>query len=134
MEAYGFPKASDTRRARVIVRNGANVAVLPIVDRGTAEWVAEREGRFVLDFTEGAARKVGGRPIKKDGKLAGVSGLDNLDFAIVPLPTEDFKGKTWEEIRRVVMQNADALRMDDDALQNSILVARHEWATANAGE
>jgi hypothetical protein len=132
MEAYGFPKATDTRQVRALVRNGANVAVMPVVDRGTAEWVAEREGRFVLDFTEGAAKAVGGRTIKKDGKLAGVSGLDSLEFALVPLPQIDMKGKDWKEVRQAAMKLADEKRLDSEALNNLILVARYEHAKANA--
>lgn len=132
MEAYGFPEATDTKAVRVVVRNGANVTVLPVVDRGTAEDLVEEKGKFVLDFTEGAAKAAGGRPIIKDGLLKGVSGLDSIEFAIVPLPEIDMLGMEWPEVRAAVMKNADARRLGDSALDNAIIAAHHEWTLINS--
>ena len=129
MDAWGVTSKGEYEKFRVIVWNGANREVFPIVDRGTAESVVEKHKRFVLDFTEGAVKKAGGSVIYKDGKQAGVTGLDNLKFAVVPVMPVELKGREWDE----VLADLAEMPLDSDtAYQNAMLVLRHEWQVANA--
>jgi hypothetical protein len=80
----GVGKNSLRRRGRVLVRTpDGREHRLPLADLGTAERVWAREGRPVLDFTPGAAERVGGVVHRsEDGRMTGVSGLDNLSFSL----------------------------------------------------
>lgn len=73
-------------QTKVRVTTPAGVTkVLPVVDLGTAEWVWEKEGGAVLDFTPGAAEALGGKVIRdRRGKLKDLQGLNGLSFEILP--------------------------------------------------
>ncbi len=63
--------------------------VLPIADLGTAEWVWARNGKPVMDLTEGAVEQLGGDVIYgKNGTLKGVKGLDGVKFRLLPLNSQ----------------------------------------------
>lgn len=121
---------------RVVTRapNGS-MRVLPIADFGTAEWVWQRAGRPTLDLTEGAARDLGGTPkYDKAGKLRGLSGLDNLEFAVVSTDTGDFalKGSTWTDAKAAWFKANNPRNLP--AADMGLIALREAWNAANADD
>lgn len=72
--------------------------VFPWIDYGTAEWVWEKNGRPTLDLTQEAAQEMGAQVIlDRSGQIAGVEGLERLDFAIVSTATsQPATGRPWQ--------------------------------------
>lgn len=80
----GRDKAWLVKNVEVEVSTGrGRKATLPLADLGTAEWVWRRAGGPVLDLTEGAVRKLGGRPTyDKRGQLSGMTGIGMVNFTL----------------------------------------------------
>jgi len=128
----GKNKAWLESNVRTVVRapNGT-MKVLPVVDLGTAEWVWQRAGRPTLDLTEGAAKELGGRPIYKDGKLRGLSGLDSLEFSVVSIDTgKPLAGSTWQDAKQAWFKQNKPRNMQ--AAEMSLIALREAWHQANA--
>lgn len=79
----GKDKAWHFKNVKVVVRadNGLQ-RVLPLIDYGTAEWVAEREKNHKLDLNPKAVAALGGKAIFRNGKLRSHAGFAKVDFAI----------------------------------------------------
>lgn len=101
--------------------------VLPVVDLGTAESVWTKQGRPVLDLTEGAVKALGGRVL---GQQAGVAGLDKLDFAVVSTDAgKPLKGLPWEDARTAWFRNNRLGSNDQVTL--SLIALRDRWTQEN---
>jgi hypothetical protein len=85
-ELTGTNSKSVHQQYRVEVTNHATgkSAVFDIVDRGPSEYVWRREGRPVVDLTEGAVAELGGTVVKNSrGQMVSTTGLNNLSFRII---------------------------------------------------
>lgn len=136
MASYGATKKSDYDNFRVLVRNGSNQnvfpVIVPIVDRGTAESVVEEAGKMKLDLTEGAVKAIGGKvTYNSAGKQAGTSGIGDLKFSVVRLPdTSQWGSLPWDAVRKQILRYAgDA---SDRQITNTMVVARNEWLAIRA--
>lgn len=128
----GKDKAWLANNVRTVVRTPAGIAqVFPVVDLGTAEWVWQKNQRPTLDLTEGAARSIGGRPVYDDqGKLKGLQGLDNIDFAVVSIDIgdNDLAGLSWEDAKRAWFKQNKPRSMESAG--NSLIALRDAWHLA----
>jgi hypothetical protein len=97
----GKDKAWFAENVRAVVKtDDGRSAVLPLADLGTAEHIWQKNGRPVLDLTPGAVKQLGGRPIYKDGKLAGIANIGSVSFALSTqnAGTEaDLRTLTWQQ-------------------------------------
>jgi hypothetical protein len=129
----GKDKAWFAANVKVAVKTqDGRQAVLPVADLGTAEWVWKRDRRPVLDLTEGAVKALGGRPIYKDGKLAGVSGLGSLSFALTTdnVGTEqDLRGMSWTDAQDAFFK--DKKPTNADQIASGLAAVRSAWLAAN---
>jgi hypothetical protein len=132
----GKNKKWFSKNVRTVVRSGNGTAhVFPVVDLGTAEWVWQKNGRPTLDLTEGAARQAGGKPLyTKTGKLRGLEGLDNLDFAVVSIDVggEDLSSLSWPEAQKAWF-DVNTPRSNVEA-RNGITALSYEWHAAQAAQ
>ncbi len=119
-------------RAVVKTEDGRQ-AVLPIADLGTAEHIWQKNGRPVLDLTPGAVKALGGRPIYKDGKLAGVANLGSLSFALTTdnAGTEaDLRGMSWSDAQDLWFR--DKKPTSADQIASGLAALKSAWLEAQA--
>lgn len=132
----GKDKAWMAANVRAVVKTeDGRQAVLPVADLGTAEWVWKRDGRPVLDLTEGAVKALGGRPVYKSGKLAGISGLGTLSFALTTdnIGSErDLRGMAWPDVQDAWFK--DKKPTSADQIASGLAALRSQWLAANMDE
>ena len=130
----GKDKAWFAANVKVAVKTeDGRQAVLPLADFGTAEWVWQRDKRPVLDLTPGAAKALGGRPIYKDGKLAGVANLGSLSFALTTdnAGTEaDLRGMSWSDAQDAWFR--DKKPTSADQIASGLAALKSSWLDAQA--
>lgn len=130
----GKDKAWFAANVRAVVKTeDGRQAVLPIADLGTAEWVWQRDKRPVLDLTPGAVKALGGRPIYKDGKLAGVANLGSLSFALTTdnAGTEaDLRGMSWSDAQDRWFR--DKKPTSADQIASGLAALKSAWLDAQA--
>lgn len=130
----GKDKAWFAKNVRAVVKtDDGRQAVLPLADLGTAEWVWKRDGRPVLDLTPGAVKALGGRPIYKDGKLAGIANLGNVSFALTTdnAGTEtDLRGLTWQQAQDAWFR--DKKPTSGDQIASGLAALKSAWLDAQA--
>ena len=118
---------------RTVVRapNGT-MRVLDLADLGTAEWVWEKNKRPTLDLTPAAAQMLGGEVVYQNGKMTGLKGLDNLNFAVVSIDTGDtpLAGTPWEDAKQAWFATNKPKSMTQ--ADNGLIALRHAWTMANA--
>jgi hypothetical protein len=128
----GKDKAWFAANVRAVVKTkDGRQAVFPLADLGTAELVWQRDKRPVLDLTEGAVKQLGGRPIYKDGKLAGVSGLGDLSFALTTDnagTAADLSAMSWEEASAAWF--TDKKPTDPGQIASGLAALRSAWLAA----
>jgi hypothetical protein len=109
-------------------------AVLNVADYGTAESIWQRDKRPVLDLTEGAIAQLGGRATyNSHGKLSGVEGFKNVNFALTTgkagtLPPDS----PWEDLWRDWF--ADKRPTHPDQIQSGLAALWESHLMAKAGE
>lgn len=74
--------------AVVEVETDQGTTRLPVADLGTAEFVWEREGKPTLDLTPGAVKQLGGEVIYRNGKMAGVRGVNIKNVKVLGAGSE----------------------------------------------
>ncbi len=130
----GKDKTWIAANVRTVVRDPQGVMhTLKVADFGTAEWVWKRNGRPTLDLTEGAVKELGGKVIYQNGRLAGVKGLDALDFAVVSIDTGGLlAGQAWEDVKSAWFRVNKP--RNHEAATTSLVALRDAWHQANAEE
>jgi hypothetical protein len=131
----GKSKAWIAENVKVHVKTDADTdAVLPVADYGTAEWVWARDKRPVLDLTPGAIQQLGGRATyTSDGKLSGVEGFKNVNFALTTAKAGTLPPDSpWEDLWKDWF--ADKRPTHPDQIQSGLAALWDNHLQAKAGE
>jgi hypothetical protein len=129
----GKDKKWHAENVRVVVRTGdGRQAVFGLADYGTAEHVWQRDGKPVLDLTEGAARQLGGAIARDEkGNMKALQGLDGLSFAITTASggiDEPLSSLSWEETQSRWWKQAKPT--DPQQIANGLAALRDQWLEA----
>jgi hypothetical protein len=131
----GKSKAWIAENVKVHVKTDAGTdAVLPVADYGTAEWVWARDKRPVLDLTPGAIQQLGGRATyTSEGKLSGVEGFKNVNFALTTAKAGTLPPDSpWEDLWKDWF--ADKRPTHPDQIQSGLAALWDNHLQAKAGE
>lgn len=65
----GLPKSEQAKIQVEVFQDGKALGTLPLVDRGPANWVLQKNGRQVLDITPKGIKQLGGDIVTSNGKV-----------------------------------------------------------------